>query len=407
MKFLFRRNRLFTKMKPFFALVLLLLLLTITYSYAMFQGGFVSWFLFYSFLPFALYSIGLLIYPLTDFQVERVFTPLQLSAGDQVSVKVSLKRKFPFPLLFLVVADWVPDDFYNQESKQILFPGFKRKLEFFYTIGKIPRGEHVFEAIRFKTGDALGLVEKEKWFDSRETLLVYPQFEEIVYRALESQYEQGGTASAMQFQKDTSLVAGIRQYQPGDRFSWIDWKALARTNEMMSKEFEIRQTNDLLIILDRTKAENFEEAVKFTASVAKSVLKYGGQIGLFSAGNEKTFFPIRGGDQQQQQIFLHLAKVKADSSVPLANIIESETILFKQPAVMIVITSVLSKELIDHAGVHIRRRGTFIIYFIKRKNDETNQDEIMLKASAMQKGIIMIALYDDEFRTAFSEVKRA
>nr|WP_280518657.1 DUF58 domain-containing protein [Lederbergia wuyishanensis] len=211
----------------------------------------------------------------------------------------------------------------------------------------------------------------------------------------------------MQFQKDTSLVAGIRQYQPGDRFSWIDWKAFARTNDMMTKEFEIRQTNDLLIILDRTKTKNFEETVKFVASITKSVLKYGGQIGLFSAGDDKTFFPIRGGDQQQQQIFLHLAKVKADSSVPLANIIETESILFTQPAVMIVVTSVLSKELVDQAGVYMRRRGTFIVYYIKKQNDPISQEELIIKSSAMQKGIIMISLYEDEFRTAFSEVKRA
>ncbi|MBW8349726.1 DUF58 domain-containing protein [Bacillus sp. IITD106] len=407
MRSLFRRNRHIAKIKPFFGLIFLLLLLALTYVFAMFQGGFVSWFLFFSFLPFAIYSIALLIYPLNDFQIDRVFTPLQLTAGEQVTVHLSLSRKISFPLLFLIVADWGPDNFYNRDSKKILFPGFKRKMEFYYTINEVPRGEHIFEAIRFKTGDALGLVEKEKWFDRREVLLVYPQYVEIEHRALESQYEQGGTASLMQFQKDTSLVAGIRQYQPGDRFSWIDWKALARTNDMMSKEFEIRQTNDLLIILDRTKTKSFEEVVKFAASITKSVLKYGGQIGLFSVGKDKTFFPIRGGDQQQQQIFLHLAKVKADSEVPLAHIIETETILFKQPAVMIVITSVLSKELIDQAGVYLRRRGTFIVYYIKEKNDPLSQEELMVRAAALQKGIFMIPLYEGEFQRAFLEVKRA
>ena len=63
--------------------------------------------------------------------------------------------------------------------------------------------------------------------------------------------------SNLQFQRDTSLVAGVRQYQPGDRFSWIDWKATARTNEMMAKEFEIRQSSDLLIVLDRTPSGQF------------------------------------------------------------------------------------------------------------------------------------------------------
>ena len=42
------------------------ILLIATFVFAMFQGGFVSWFLFYTFLPFALYSFVLFFYPLTS-----------------------------------------------------------------------------------------------------------------------------------------------------------------------------------------------------------------------------------------------------------------------------------------------------------------------------------------------------
>ncbi len=37
----------------------------------MFQGGFVSWFLFYSFLPFGLYAVVVLLYPLKKWNVTR------------------------------------------------------------------------------------------------------------------------------------------------------------------------------------------------------------------------------------------------------------------------------------------------------------------------------------------------
>ncbi|MFK4998500.1 DUF58 domain-containing protein [Bacillus sp. N9] len=113
---------------------------------------------------------------------------------------------------------------------------------------------------------------------------------------MESGFEQGGTASATQFQKDTTLVAGVRQYQPGDRFAWIDWKASARTNNMMSKEFELRRSNDLLFILDRTPTHSFEEIVTFAASSVTAILYSGGQVGLLSVGAEKTFLPIKGGN---------------------------------------------------------------------------------------------------------------
>nr|MDH3162685.1 DUF58 domain-containing protein [Bacillus licheniformis] len=28
--------------------------------------------------------------------------------------------------------------------------------------------------------------------------------------------------------KDSTLASGIREYQPGDRFAWVDWKTSAR-----------------------------------------------------------------------------------------------------------------------------------------------------------------------------------
>ncbi|MBS4179483.1 DUF58 domain-containing protein [Lederbergia citrea] len=386
---------------------MLIILFALTFSYAMFQGGFVSWFLFFSFFPFGLYSLFLHLYSRRQFKVERLIEPKDYCADDHMNVTIMIRRRMPLPLFFLIVEDITPVGLDSVRSKQVLFPGFKRELQLSYRIDKASRGEHIFEAIRLTSGDVLGIAKKEWWFDCRESILVYPKFEEMIYRPLENRFEQGGTTSAMQFQKDTSLVAGVRQYQPGDRFAWIDWKATARTNEMMSKEFEIRQSNDLFIVLDRTHTENFEEMVKFTASAIRAILRNGGQVGLLSAGKERTIIPIKGGEQQQQQIFHHLAKVNADSTVHLANLIEGEAALYNHPAALILITSTLDKQLIDRAGMYMRRKGTLIIYLIKKRRSISHAQEMKLKASALKSGLIIKTLYDGEFRTAFSEVMRA
>ena len=324
-----------------------------------------------------------------------------------MTVTIKVKRRFRFPLFFMVIEDLTPIGLHSADSRQVLFPGFKRELKLSYRIEKASSGEHVFEAIRLKTGDVLGLAEKERWFDCRETILVYPKYEDIIYRALENRFERGGTASAMQFQKDTSLVAGVRQYQPGDRFAWIDWKATARTNDMMSKEFESRQTNDLLIVLDRSPSRYFEEMVQFAASAFRSILRHGGQAGLFSVGEDRTFLPIKGGQQQLQQVFHHLAKVRADSNVHFASLMEGEAVLHKQPAALVIITSSLDKRFMDSAGLYMRRKGALIIYLIKKRGEISLPEEMKLKEAATQRGIIIKTIYEDEFRMAFTEVMRA
>ncbi|MDA6082961.1 hypothetical protein OSJ97_25830, partial [Escherichia coli] len=74
-------------------------------SYAMFQGGFVSWFLFYSFLPFALYALGLSFYSLNDFKVERILPKTEFNAGEQAVITLRITRRTVFPLLYLIIED--------------------------------------------------------------------------------------------------------------------------------------------------------------------------------------------------------------------------------------------------------------------------------------------------------------
>ena len=74
----------FQKAKKVWKLVSFLLLVVTTFVYAMFQGGFVSWFLFISFLPFALYAFLILVYPLKDFEVSRTINQEKYRAGDRL-----------------------------------------------------------------------------------------------------------------------------------------------------------------------------------------------------------------------------------------------------------------------------------------------------------------------------------
>lgn len=396
---------LYSRIRPFLMVAFLLLLLSLSYTYAMFQGGFVSWFLFFSFLPFAIYSLFLFGYRIQTFQAERMINSQVYHDGDNVNVTIIIKRVIPFPLLFLIVEELLPDSLEGKQKK-LLFPGMRRKIIVTYNM-KVPRGEHVLTGFRIVTGDILGFIEKEAFLPARQTILVYPRFEDILYRQLESRYEHGNTARALQFQKDTSLVAGVRQYQPGDRFSWIDWKATARTNQMMAKEFEIRQTHDLIIVLDQNRSEHFEEAIKFSASLTKAILQYGGQVGFFSAGKERTLLPIRGGEMQLQQILIHLAKVKADSEVPLAKVLMDDVTLYSQPATKIIVTSFLDRKLIEAVSAKMRNKGGVIIFNIKKDHTPATNEELQCNLMAVQRGISVKTLHENQFRTALSEVKQA
>ena len=134
-------------------LLLIPLCLVLTFVYAMLQGGFVSWFYFTVwFLLVFIHFYSLLRF--TGAEVKRITNQNDYVAGEPFLSTITIKRKFPFPLLYLVIEDELPPHFTScrqtKMHKTILFPGLKRNISFQYAIDTIPRGEHTFQAYESK-----------------------------------------------------------------------------------------------------------------------------------------------------------------------------------------------------------------------------------------------------------------
>ncbi|QVY62022.1 DUF58 domain-containing protein [Cytobacillus gottheilii] len=398
-------------LKGVWKLVVLFFLIILTFSYAMFQGGFVSWFLFYSFLPFALYGLFLVFYPFQRIEAVRSLSKHEFNAGEQLKVSIELERSIQFPLFFLVVEDCI-DEKLNQfgmvnKSKTLMFPGFQKKLSYEYVLESLPRGEHIIPAIRLKTGDPLGLIEKEIIVKTEARFVVYPSYEELIYKPFENHYDQGMTASRERVQRDTSMAIGIREYQPGDRFSWINWKATAKRNDIMTKEFEQRQSHDVYIMMDCSPHRSFEAIVSFSASIMRAILRKGAQVGFLTSSADRAAFPIRGGETQQQQLFYHLAKLRDESAVSFDRVLETEKFLAQQNFNLMLVTGELTKALIEKAGYFSSRKGIVTIFLIKGKNDSSTELELALKSESSARGIRVVMIHDGNFSEAFSEVRKA
>ncbi|MEH6955821.1 DUF58 domain-containing protein [Neobacillus drentensis] len=389
--------------------ILLLFLIVLTFSYAMFQGGFVSWFLFYSFLPFAIYCVALSFYSLNELEVTRVLQKSDYKAGEPLKVAVSVKRAKSFPLFYLLMEDHLSEALklasQQKKTKALLLPGVKKEFSYEYVIDELPRGEHLFESFTLRIGDPLGLFEKEKRFTVEDKIIVYPAYSEILYRTFENQYDQGLTASRERVQRDTSMATGVRDYQPGDRFSWINWKASAKRNVLMTKEFEQRQSHDVFVVMDCAPDKNFEPVVSFTASLLRAILKKGAQTGLLTMSNERASFPIRGGEQHLQQLFYHLAKIEAKCITPFAKILDTDGLLIQQTVSFMLVTAQLTKPLVEKASfLGQRKGGTITLFLIKGEKESPSENERSLITIANARGVRVVMVHEGEYMAAFSEV---
>ncbi len=79
---------------------------------------------------------------------------------------------------------------------------------------------------------------------------------------------------------------GLRDYRSGDSPRWIHWRTSARRGELMVKEFEQQNEQDLAILIDpwlpRTKAspeqrEAMEQAISFAATLCLETCRYQGR----------------------------------------------------------------------------------------------------------------------------------
>lgn len=376
-------NKFLKNIKVGWKVVSLLFFTLAAFSYAMFQGGFVSWFLFYSFLPFAIYSFLLMIYPIRSFNVTRRINQDQFSVGQRLIGTITVKRSFPFPLFYLLVEDELSDKLLGvkrlEEPKKLFFPWFKKKVSFSYALLEMPRGEHYFRSVRLRTGDLFGLIEKEVSVEVENYFLVYPSTVDLVYRSNQKQYEQGAASTLTKYWQDSTMAVGVREYQPGDKFAWIDWKATARRDSIMTKEFEQMQSHDVVIFLDRTPSPLFETAVSYAASLIQAILKSGARVGFVSVGQQSQVFPMQLDEQHRRSMFYHLAKVDCDSQASFASILEENRLNTElKLAASIVVTSNLTLDLTRKLEFLSGQQRLFILYLVKGKNEDLNKEENVL-----------------------------
>lgn len=390
------------RVKRFVQPVVVLGLLIVLFCYGMFQGGFVSWFLFYSFSPFALYALLLALYPVNQFHVIRSMNKQEFFHGDRLEVQLQIIRTTRFPLFFLLVEDRLPDSLkglYQAKTKAILFLNIKHQVSFSYELTGVPRGEHCFGPIRLKLSDPLGLLEKEMEVAVLDRVIVYPRYEKLTLPPFQTQIEQGYVPSRHQLYRDVTMVSGIRDYQPGDRFSLINWKVTAKQNEMMVKEFEQQlSANDVMFVLDCTANERFEAAVSLAASLANSLLYAGVQGGLLAVGEKRIFSPLNSGEKQFKRILNHLAVVRENQHASFHHVLESERPVLQGNMTLILITALFSHEVVNATHYYLQKNHHMHVFIVKEAEEAINEKEKLAIAKASAKGIKVKILQHHHFK---------
>ena len=385
------------KTRAFLKLVLLLVVNVSLFAYAMFQGAFVSWFLFYSILVLSCITVGTVFFSFRGFAVERIFSPEFIKSGDELTVTITIKKGTFQPFFYLRVTDFLPlqlEKYKNVATGAMFFFTFRTKLTFSYTLANMPRGEFEWDTVELRLGDLFGLFEKRKVVQVASSIVSYPAYRELRDWSVGNTRQGESTVAFDRSIEEELSIAGVRQYIPGDRLTSIDWKQSARRNTLMTKEFESFKGNRYTICLyTPTESEGigrFEHAVKLAASFVNFFYQKENSFSMAIVGTETTVSGYGARIDHCRSIYRKLAVVKPsvkEEEVNFPHTLQSEVVLF--------ITTTMSPSFYNKITL-LHQHATIVVCWITPSHVKEQENQI--KLSLQQTGIRIYQFKGNDLR---------
>lgn len=123
----------------------------------------------------------------------------------------------------------------------------------------LKRGQHEISSFHMETRSAFGLWLIRKRHDLNLELRVYPdlRFERRRLASLFLMRGQDGSHVVRQVGKGREFEQ-LREYQPGDDYVDIDWKATARRQMPVTRTYQIEKTQEVYVVVDHSRLSGRE-----------------------------------------------------------------------------------------------------------------------------------------------------
>ncbi|UQZ34749.1 hypothetical protein C2I18_15180 [Paenibacillus sp. PK3_47] len=270
-------------------------------------------------------------------RIVRRITPVRPSAGDTLTVEAEVSFSSRIPLPWMIVADYWGGGWHQE----LLFPGFRRKLAYSYSIEKVPRGVHRIHGCSVSWGDLPGLFTGSCPAEGTDSIKVLPRPLYIGRAVPEYSMLPGDAVNFRQGGGGSGENADIRNYMPGDPLNRIHWKNSARRGTLQSRVPEREQGRMSCIVLANS-PENyavpvsalaprgrrgssppaFEQAVSAAMGLMLAAERSGTYVQLFSGGWPEGIARHEGLGKLPGRVQDMLAEIAPDGTRSLSELLE-------------------------------------------------------------------------------------
>ena len=219
---------------------------------------------------------------------------------------------------------------------------------------------------------------EENYIKAPAEIYVYPKAEDL-RENIPSAYGIGDSFSRRKLIYDPFSISGIREYQAGDSFHTINFKASARLSAGGNPRFMVNYY-DYCSNLKYYIYQNFhipkngnisyddyeelmENGLKIAASLVVKSIEEGGLCAFIANcstvdGNLKSEFPIRGGEAHKNDILREMAKIRAKDGASFTSILAESIVKGIQNSEIFVITPYVDEGMQEQISLFERLGNT-------------------------------------------------
>lgn len=269
-------------------------------------------------------------------EYRRYFSRPRVFEGESLEMVEVLRNRKPLPVPWLRIESRISPFLRftgrQGDERSISADQYHRSLFFLppfsqivrrHSVKCLKRGQYQVSSAAITAGDLFALSRKSRQVDLNCQVTVYPRLLEQEFDLPSSRW-QGDVTVRRFIQPDPFLVAGIRDYMPGDAMRDVHWAATARTGSLKVKQRDYTADPRLMVLLNVQMTEEqwgdlmeyeqeiIEQGIRLAATLCVKAVECGMETGFGCNGsleNQSVLVPARNGRDQIETLLTVMARM--------------------------------------------------------------------------------------------------
>lgn len=276
-----------------------------------------------------------------------------------------------------------------------------------YSISPKLRGVYNVGPLTAEFSDPMGLAKRRQLLADATEIIVHPNVEEVLDRPLTRAFEDPPLRPPKSRPWPQGFeFYGMREYVRGDDLRRVVWRAFARTEKLLVREFEQGISDRIAIVVDTDESwhspgypsDTFETAVRAAASVGVRHIKDGFSVRLESSYDQ--LGPVFRGPRSRLTFLDELARVHLGKE-PLADAMERLAKSGRRDAHVVVVTSHFDAKSAARANILVNDGASLTVCAIVweesdpvtiRRAHEIGAQVVQIKPGASMTGVFRASL---------------